>query len=65
MKEVFENKDVKETKTTEAEDYKDIKPEGNSNPEESKSFIDDLFSENTVIRREKTPNKESILHIQS
>lgn len=66
MKEVFENKDVKETKTTEAEDYKDIKPEGNSNPEESKSFIDDLFSENTdniesdEEKKQENPHEEEV-----
>lgn len=43
MGEISEEKDVSETKQPEVENYKDIKPEGDSNPDESKQFIDDLF----------------------
>lgn len=45
MGEISEIKDIQETKLQEAEDYKEIKPEGSSNPEEARSFIDGLFGQ--------------------
>ena len=63
MGEVFVNKEVTETKQPEAEDYKDIKAENNSNPEDAKNFIDGLFSkevEKPEVTEQKNPHEEEV-----
>lgn len=45
MVEVSENRDVNETQQLESENYKEIKPENESNSDEAKSFLDNLFDE--------------------
>ena len=63
MGEVSENKDVNETKQAEVEDYKDIKAEGDSNPEKAKEFIDDLFakeSEKQEGSEQSNPHEEDL-----
>lgn len=56
MGEISEGKDVSEIKQPEAENYKEIRPEGESDPATSKQFIDDLFSSEIEDGQEKLQN---------
>ncbi len=62
MGEISENADVNEQQKPEAENYKEIKPEGDSSPDEAKSFIDDLFEEEMETENEdvENPHQENV-----
>lgn len=44
MSEVGTKSEIQEAKISEAEDYKEIKPEGNESTEDTRAFWDDIFS---------------------
>lgn len=56
MGEISENSDVNEQQKPEAENYKEIKHEGDSSPDEAKSFIDGLFEEEMETENEDVEN---------
>lgn len=62
MGEVSENKDVNEIQQPETENYKEIKPESECNLEESKNYLDDLFSGEIEDDTEtpENPRKENV-----
>ncbi len=62
MGEISENADVNEQQKPEAENYKEIKSEGDSSPDEAKSFIDDLFEEEMETENEdvENPHQENV-----
>ncbi len=63
MAEVGKN-DVQETKVNEAENYKEIKPEGDETTEEAKSFWDDIFSGETEDATEAGEDDNSEKNIE-
>lgn len=62
MGEISENADVNEQQKPEAENYKEIKPEGDDSPDEAKSFIDGLFEEEIETENEdvENPHQENV-----
>lgn len=52
--------EVKESKSLDAENFKEIKPEGEASPEEAKDFIDGLFESVTygLAEEDETDNEE-------
>lgn len=62
MGEILENYDVNEKQKLEAENYKEIKPEGDRNADEAKSFIDGLFDEEIEAENEdvENPRQENV-----
>lgn len=56
MGEISEEKDVSEIKQLVTEDYKEIRPEGVFDLDESKQFMDDLFSGEIEERQEELQN---------
>ena len=62
MGEISENADVNEQQKLEAENYKEIKPEGDDSPDEAKSFIDGLFEEEIETENEdvENPHQENV-----
>lgn len=64
MDEISNSTEVNETKTPEAENFKEIKPEENISPEEAKDFLDGLFGEigeeDTTESNEKDNAEEDI-----
>ena len=63
MREVSETKDANEIKQSEAENYKEIKPENESNPQESRQYLDKLFSgeiDDDETMEQKNPHQEVV-----
>lgn len=62
MDEISKNADVNEQQKPEAENYKEIKPEGDDSPDEAKSFIDGLFEEEIETENEdvENPHQENV-----
>ena len=62
MGEISKNADVNEQQKPEAENYKEIKPEGDDSPDEAKSFIDGLFEEEIETENEdvENPHQENV-----
>lgn len=62
MGEVSENKDINETQKPEAENYKEIRPENESNPEASRQYLNDLFSDeiNDETKEQENPHQEVV-----
>lgn len=62
MGEISENVDVNEQQKPEAENYKEIKPEGDDSPDEAKCFIDGLFEEEIETENEdvENPHQENV-----
>lgn len=63
MREVSETKDANEIKQSEAENYKEIKPENESNPQESRQYLDNLFSgeiDDDETMEQKNPHQEVV-----
>jgi len=60
--EVSENKDINETQKPEAENYKEIRPENESNPEASRQYLNDLFSDeiNDETKEQENPHQELV-----
>lgn len=63
MSEVSENRDISETRTSEAENYKEIKAEKESSPEEARNYLDNLFDdeiEDGEITNVENPHQEDV-----
>lgn len=62
MSEILENADVNEKQKSEVESYKEIKPEGEGNADEARSFIDGLFDEEMATENEdvENPHQEKV-----
>jgi hypothetical protein len=62
MGEVSENADVNEKQNSEAENYKEIKPEGESSADEAKKYIDGLVDEKRENENEaiENPHQENV-----
>lgn len=60
MAEISNDGEVKETKSSDVENYKEIKPDGDISPEEAKEFIDGLFDdvEDETMEEDETDNGE-------
>lgn len=63
MGELSENKEINETQQPEAENYKEIKPENKSNPEEVRQYLDNLFAgeiNNEEENESENPHQEEV-----
>lgn len=63
MGEISENRDVNETRQLEAENYKEIKPESESNPEEARNYMAGLFEseiQDEEISEPENPRQEKV-----
>lgn len=63
MGEISEKNEISENKQPEVENYKDIKPETESNSEEAKQYLDNLFSkeiDNSDEEEKENPHQEVV-----
>lgn len=56
----FKTSDVQETKTTEVDNFKNIKPESDITVKESKEFWDNEFSKNDNSLEQENPRQETV-----